>query len=245
MSIINTGRGGARRNTGDYNHMQLQPMRNMLRWMLREIGFRWLAKIDGVYGLQHFPTSGAAILMMNHIAFLDSLVVLGCMPRNVVPLAKREVYDYPVVGILPRLWQVIPVDRGGFDRRAIGSALAVLQAGEILLVAPEGTRYPELHKAKAGVAYLAYRANVPIVPLAIDGTEGFPTLSPARMKQAGAVLRVGPPLHLKRIASRPTNPQLDQMTSECMYALARLLPPHRRGVYSELEKATQEFIASA
>ena len=245
MSIINTGRGAARLNAGDYNHMQLQPMRNMLRWMLREIGFRWLAKIDGVYGLQHLPATGAAILMMNHIAFLDSLVVMGCMPRNVVPLAKREVYDYPVVGIFPRLWRVIPVDRGGFDHRAIRSALAVLRAGEVLLVAPEGTRYPALHKAKAGVAYLAYRANVPIVPLAIDGTEGFPTLSTTRMKRAGAVLRVGSPLRLKRIASRPTSPQLDQMTSECMYALARLLPPHRRGVYSELEKATQEFITTA
>ncbi len=229
----------------DYDHARMEPIRNLLRWLLREAGFRWLTKIEGVHGLQNLPSTGACILMMNHIAFVDSLVVMGCMPRNVVPLAKREVYDYPVVGIFPRLWQVIPVERSGFDRRAIRSALAVLRAGEILLVAPEGTRYPTLHKAKAGVAYLAYRADVPIVPLAIEGTEGFPTLIPARKKRSGAVLRLGKPLRLKRMATRPTGSQLEQMTSECMYALARLLPPHRRGVYSDLERDTQEFIAAS
>ncbi len=244
MARIHTPAGANRPSTRDYDHAQLEPIRNLLRWLLCEIGFRWFAKIDGVHGLQNLPATGAAILMMNHIAFLDSLVVMGCMPRNVVPLAKREVYDYPVVGIFPRLWQVIPVDRSGFDRRAIGSALAVLRAGEILLVAPEGTRHPALQRAKPGVAYLAYRADVPIVPLAIEGTEGFPTLSPERKRRAGAVLRVGQPLRLKRMATRPTAPQLEQMTSECMYALAQLLPPHRRGVYSELESATQEFIAA-
>ncbi len=244
MAIIHAPASGSRSASRDYDHAHMEPMRNLLRWLLREIGFRSLAKIDGVHGLQNLPATGGAILMMNHIAFLDSLVVMGCMPRNVVPLAKREVYDYPVVGIFPRLWQVIPVERSGFDRRAISSALAVLRAGEILLVAPEGTRYPALHKAKGGMAYLAYRADVPIVPLAIEGTEGFPTLSPARKKRAGAVLRLGAPLRLKRIDTRPTSAQLEQMTSECMYALARLLPPHRRGFYSDLERATQEFVAA-
>ena len=242
MARIDTRKRAGRLRAGDYDHMQLEPMRNLLRWLLREVGFRWLAIIDGVHGLQHLPDTGAAILMMNHIAFVDSLVVMGCMPRNIVPLAKREVYDYPFVGIFPRLWQVIPVERSGFDRRAITSALAVLRAGEILLVAPEGTRHVALHKAKEGVAYLAYRADVPIVPLAIDGTEGFPTLSPARKKRAGALLRLGRPMRLKRMAARPTRAQLEQMTSECMYALARLLEPNRRGHYADLERATQEYI---
>ncbi|MCH2540187.1 MAG: 1-acyl-sn-glycerol-3-phosphate acyltransferase [Anaerolineales bacterium] len=231
------------RQLRDYDHAKLEPIRNMMRWLLREIGFRCLARIDGVNGLQHLPTTGAAILMMNHIAFIDSLVVMACMPRNVVPLAKREVYDYPFVGIFPRLWRVIPVDRRGFDRRAITDALAVLRAGEILLIAPEGTRHTQLHKAKEGVAYLAYRADVPIVPLAIEGTEGFPTLSPARKKQGGAVMRLGPPLRLKRLSTRPTRTQLEQMTNECMYKLAELLAPHRRGHYADLEQATKEYIA--
>ena len=229
----------------DYDHARLEPIRNLMRWLLREIGFRCLAKIDGVYGLQHLPTTGPAILMMNHIAFIDSLVVMGCMPRNVVPLAKREVYDYPFVGIFPRLWRVIPVNRRGFDRRAIADALAVLRAGEILLIAPEGTRHTKLHKAKEGVAYLAYRADVPIVPLAIEGTEGFPTLSRARKTQGGAVLRLGPPLRLQRLSTRPTRTQLEQMTNECMYNLARLLAPHRRGHYADFEQDTKQYIAES
>jgi 1-acyl-sn-glycerol-3-phosphate acyltransferase len=243
MARIHAPSSASQPASRDYDHARMELMRNLLRWLLREIGFRWLAKVDGVHGMQNLPATGAAILMMNHIAFLDSLVVMGCVPRNVVPLAKREVYDYPFVGIFPRLWQVIPVERSGFDRRAIASALAVLRAGEVLLVAPEGTRHPALHKAKEGVAYLAYRADVPIVPLAIEGTEGFPTLSVKRKKQAGAVLRLGSPLRLKRMVARPTRAQLEQMTSECMYALARLLPQHRRGHYADLERATQEFVS--
>lgn len=226
----------------NYDHAQMEPIRNLMRWLLREIGFRYLAKIDGIYGIENLPATGPAILMMNHIAFTDPLVVMGYMPRNVVPLAKREVYDYPLVSIFPRLWKVIPVERSGFDRRAIIQALAVLRAGEILLVAPEGSRHPEMRKAKAGVAYLAYRADVPIVPIAIEGTEGFPTLSPKRKKRPGAVLRLGPQLRLKRMATRPTGSQLDQITNECMYTLARLLPPHLRGYYANLEMSTHEYI---
>jgi 1-acyl-sn-glycerol-3-phosphate acyltransferase len=49
--------------------------------------------------------------MINHIAFVDPIVVLHIVPRNIVPMAKIEVYDYPLVGIFPRLWNVIPVRR--------------------------------------------------------------------------------------------------------------------------------------
>ncbi len=93
MARMHAPASGSRSASRDYDHAHMEPMRNLLRWLLREIGFRSLAKIDGVHGLQNLPATGGAILMMNHIAFLDSLVVMGCMPRNVVPLAKREVYD--------------------------------------------------------------------------------------------------------------------------------------------------------
>ena len=65
--------------------------------------------------------------------------------------------------------------REEFDRRAIQGALEVLQAGEIILVAPEAHRGPALQQAKEGIAYLATRSNAPVVPVAIDGTEGFPS----------------------------------------------------------------------
>jgi 1-acyl-sn-glycerol-3-phosphate acyltransferase len=89
---------------------------------------------------------------------------------------KIEVYSYPVIGIFPKLWGVIPVRREEFDRRAVQQVLEVLGAGEIVLVAPEGTRSPSLTQGKEGVAFLGHRSGAPIIPVAIDGTVGFPAV---------------------------------------------------------------------
>jgi len=78
---------------GQYDHARLEGRRWVLRWMLREIGFRFLVKFDRVEGLEYFPAVGPAILMINHIAFVDPIVVLAALPRNIVPMAKIEVYS--------------------------------------------------------------------------------------------------------------------------------------------------------
>jgi 1-acyl-sn-glycerol-3-phosphate acyltransferase len=144
-----------------YNHAAHEPMRKFLRFLITNIAWRWLAKIDRIEGLENLPATGAAILMINHIAFIDPIVILGNIPRNIVPMAKAEVYRVPVWGIFPWLWDVIPVHRGEADREALKRALAVLEAGEIVLVAPEGTRHAALRDVKEGVAYLAYKSGAP------------------------------------------------------------------------------------
>lgn len=229
---------------GRYQHARWEPRRRVLRWLLKWIGFTLFAKLDHVEGLENVPPKGPAILMINHIAFIDPIVVMHVMPRNIVPLAKIEVFDYPVVGIFPRLWKVIPVRREEVDRRAVQQVLEVLGAGEIVLVAPEGTRAPQLSKAREGIAYLSSRSGAPIVPVAVEGTPGFPAvrfISPA-WKTPGAVVRFGKPFRFQSHLRRPDREQLHQMTDEAMYILAAMLPEHRRGYYGDLSKATQETI---
>lgn len=229
--------------TPAYEHARHEPVRRFLRWAISEIGFRWLVRLDGLSGVEHLPASGPAILMINHIAFVDPIVVLGQMPRNIVPIAKREVYNDPLWGVFPRLWGVIPVDRGGSDLGALKHALAVLEAGEVLLIAPEGTRHDALQDVKQGVGYLAYKSGAPIIPVAVEGTRGFPTLSLARHRKAGATVRLGPPIYVvSPDGARLRRPELDQVTQEVMYALAAMLPEHRRGDYADLSKATREYI---
>src|SRR5512139_4338266 len=155
-----------------YNHGQYANRRRACRLLLKWVGFPLLAKIDRAEGIENVPAEGPTILMINHIAFIDPFVVLNLLPRDIVPLAKIEVYSYPVVGIFPRLYGVIPVRREEVDRRAIQQSLEVLKAGEIILVAPEGTRGPALKEGREGVAYLASRSEAPIVPVGIDGTTG-------------------------------------------------------------------------
>lgn len=226
-----------------YDHSSREPVRQILRFLVRTLGFTMLAKLDHVEGLDNVPTSGPAILMINHIAFIDPIVVLHVVPRNIVPLAKIEVYSYPIVGIFPHLWGVIPVRREEVDRRAVQQVQQVLKAGEIVLVAPEGTRSPSLTQGKEGVAYLAVRSSAPIIPVAIDGTIGFPALRFTRAwRQSGAVVKFGRPFRFKPEHKRPDRETLRKMTDEAMYILSGALPPHRRGIYADLSKATQETI---
>jgi len=226
-----------------YDHSRYEPRRRFLRFLIRTIGFTVLAKVNHVEGIEKVPATGPAILMINHISFIDPFVVLHVLPRNIVPMAKVEVYHYPIVGIFPRIYGVIPVQREEIDRRAIHGAMEVLKAGEIILVAPEAHRGPALRRGKEGVAYLATRADVPIVPVAIDGTIGFPSfpLLPT-WRQPGANVRFGDPFRFKHLGQRADRETLRLMTDEAMYILAAMLPEYRRGVYSELSLATRDTI---
>jgi 1-acyl-sn-glycerol-3-phosphate acyltransferase len=224
-----------------YDHAEWETKRNILRWMLRHIGLPLLAKVDSIEGVQHVPATGSAIIMINHIAFIDPFIVANPIPRNLVAMAKEEVYSYPLVSIVPKLWGVIPVNREEVDRKAVQKALEVLKAGEILLVAPEGTRGPALRKAKGGVAYLASRSGAPIVPVAVDGTIGFPALRFTKpWRQPGAKIRYGKPFKYHQELRRAKSTDLQKMTDEAMYVLSAMLPEHRRGIYRDLSNATQE-----
>jgi len=225
-----------------YNHAQHEPMRRILRWLITNIGWRFLAKVERVEGVENLPAAGPAILMINHIAFVDPIVVLGNLPRNIVPMAKVEVYDLPFIGIFPHLWGVIPVRRDEVDRRAIEQALAVLKAGEVVLVAPEAHRGPALREGREGIAYLAHKAEAPIVPVAIEGTEDLIKLGLKRPSDPGATVHLGRPFRFKPQGPRPGRAALRQMTDEAMYRLAAMLPEARRGYYADLSKATTEYI---
>ncbi len=234
-------RGRVATSVSSYVHARYEPIRRILRAAIR-IAAGLMVRIKHVEGQEYVPSSGPAILYSNHLAMIDPVIVIHVLPRNIVPLAKIEAFHYPVIGLFPRLWNVIPVRRGEVDRQALRACLAVLQAGEILWIAPEGTRRPSLLHPKDGMAYLAVRSGAPLVPTAIDGTPGYPALPfSRRWRQGGISVRFGRPFRFK-VGERADRRQLTQMTVEAMYQLAALLPPERRGVFADLSKATQETI---
>ncbi len=226
-----------------YVHADFAARRRLCRFLLQKIGFTVLVNLERVDGLENIPAEGPAILMMNHIGFIDPIILVHAVPRNIVPLAKVESYDYPVVGIFPRLWGVIPVQRDGVDRHAVQLALDVLREGEILLVAPEGTRGPALQSPREGAVYLASRSGAPIIPVAIEGSEGFPTLPvTARWRQPGARVNVGKPFRVRPAFRRARGDDLKQLADEAMFVVSAMLPPERRGAYADLSQATQNMI---
>jgi 1-acyl-sn-glycerol-3-phosphate acyltransferase len=230
-------------NNHHYNHKKWAAKRRFLRFLIKWIGFTLIAKLERVDGLENVPAEGGGILLINHIAFIDPIVVLHSLPRQIVPLAKVEAYDYPFVGIFPKMWGVVPIKRDAVDRSALQKAMAILRSGEIILVAPEGTRSPALQAAREGVAYLASRTNSPIIPVALEGTPGFPAFRTSdRWKEPGALVHFGRPFRYRAEFQKARGHRLSQMTAEAMYILASLLPEHRRGVYADLSKASQNTI---
>lgn len=232
-----------KRKSVGYRHSSYWLRRKFLRLLLSTIAFPWLVKIDTVVGLENVPDEGPAILLINHIGFVDPIVVLQVLKRDIVPLAKIEVYELPFVGLFPKIWGVIPIRRDEVDRRAVQRSLAVLRAGEIILVAPEGTRNESLQTGKEGVAYLASRSGAPVIPVALEGTEVFPSFPTSKKWwHSGAHVRFGKPFRYLEDFKRARGDMLRKMTDEAMYVLAKMLPENRRGVYSQIDNATQDTI---
>lgn len=118
--------------------------------------------------------SGGAILAGNHVSYLDPALLWCLTPRPTHFVAKIELWDTGWLGwALDHFW-AFPVHRGAVDREMISTATTLLAGGELLGMFPEGTRSSsgeELGEAHGGVAFLAIRAGVPVVPVGIAGTE--------------------------------------------------------------------------
>jgi 1-acyl-sn-glycerol-3-phosphate acyltransferase len=217
--------------------------RRILRdFLLRPIGFGLLVK-PYIENREAFPAAGPAIVVMNHIAGIDPFVVTAAVTgRFLVPMSKIENYDHLITRLIAYSWGAYPVRRGEVDRQALMSTLAILEQGWPVLIAPEGTRRPALDEAKEGMVYIATKANAPIVPVGVDGTDQFPA-SLKRLRRAPVTIRFGQAFRL-RTGGQTRLPRdiMHQMTRETMYQLAALLPEHRRGVYHDLSQMTTDYL---
>ena len=150
-------------------------------------------------GLEHIPKRGPVIIAANHRSFLDPFVIATMARRPMYYVAKKEIFDIPVVGWLISMLGAFPVDRGAGDADMIATAKAILARGDIVLMFPEGTRTRpgSLGQPKRGVGRLALETGVPVVPLAIIGTEAVRRgvlLRPHKVR-----LRAGPPLRFPQV----------------------------------------------
>ncbi len=143
---------------------------------LYEAGFRALAVDLRSVGHENIPTTGPAILASNHVGYLDYAFVMLAPPRprrEVRFLARAEFFDKPVVGTLLRQLGQIPVDVHGDARAAFTTAEEVLSRGELVGVHPEGTISPSFvpRRAKSGTVRMAEEMGVPIIPVALWGSQ--------------------------------------------------------------------------
>lgn len=218
------------------------PRRIIRDGLLRPIGLSLLVN-PIISGREHVPTSGPTLLVMNHIGFVDPVVVLGVVKhRWVIPMSKIENFQTPVIGQLARLWGAYPVNREQVDRKALQDTLDLLNAGHCVLIAPEGTRQPQMIEAKAGFTYVATKTNAAIVPIGLEHTD-LVGGNLKKLKRTRIEVRFGPAFRFKTGKhTRIPRDEMDRMTQEAMYQLAKLVSEHRRGFYSDLSQATTDTL---
>jgi 1-acyl-sn-glycerol-3-phosphate acyltransferase len=185
-----------------------------------------------IEGVHHIPSRGGAILAGNHLAVADSFLVPLLLPRRVTYLAKREYFIQPgLIGWIKRVFFTgvgqVPVDRasGSAAQAALETAVRLLGEGKLLGIYPEGTRSPDgrLYKGKTGVARMALEADVPVIPVAVIGTNKLNPIGSRMWRPHHVHIRIGEPLDFSRYAGMAGDRFIERsMTDEIMYTLMEL-----------------------
>jgi len=124
-----------------------------------------------IIGRENIPKTGPFVIVANHSSLLDGFVLVSSVKPKITFMSAAYLFKMPFVGNILRGVGAIPVQGKGNDIKLIKNAMKVLQAGGVLGIFPEGriTNEKDDFSAKAGAAYLAVKADVPIIPMAIKG----------------------------------------------------------------------------
>jgi 1-acyl-sn-glycerol-3-phosphate acyltransferase len=222
----------------------------MVRWIARivlAVFFNTIAVVD-VTGMENIPAQGSYVAVSNHLGRLDPALVYYILPRKDVYLMVAEKYQkYAFVRWLVKHLNGMFIDRYNADFRALRLMLERLQAGGVVALAPEGTRSRSvaLIQAWPGASYLAAKAGVPVLPVAVTGTEDVVVKDRLRhFRRIQIHLRIGKPFMLPALTRQERDKILQQSTDEMMCQIAALLPPPYRGVYADHPRLA-ELIQSA
>jgi 1-acyl-sn-glycerol-3-phosphate acyltransferase len=189
----------------------------------------WRPKVTGA---EHVPASGGAILAANHLSVVDSVFLPLVLDRPVTFSAKAEYFT--ATGPAARLWawylkatNQLQMDRDGprAAQDTLEAALALLQAGNLFGIYPEGTRSPDgrMYRGRPGVGWLALKSGLPVIPVGIHGTRRV--LPPGQvLPRPGRIeVRVGAPLSFPpEVLGAPPGKARQQITEQVMRAIRDL-----------------------
>lgn len=207
----------------------------MFYWVMKRIFLGPVLRLlfrPWVKGLDNVPAHGAAIIASNHLSFSDSIFMPLMVRRPVVFLAKSEYFTGTglkgrLTALFFRLTNQLPMDRSGGAASAVSlnAGMDVLTSGGLLAIYPEGTRSPDarLYRGKVGVAKLALEAGVPVIPVAMIGTDKVQPIGKRmpNIRRIGMIF--GAPLDFSQYSDQAEDRLVQRkVTDEIMFELMRL-----------------------
>ena len=142
-------------------------------WILINIGYRLRTQ-----GLEHIPDEGPAVVVCNHVSYMDALVVIGCCRRPIRFVMDHHIFNIPLLSFVFRTAGAVPIasarENPEILKQAYDQVARYLEAGEVVGIFPEGqlTTDGEIGAFKNGVGQIIRRTPVPVVPIALRGLWG-------------------------------------------------------------------------
>ena len=204
-----------------------------LLWWLNAIYCGFWHRLE-VKGRDPLPTEGPCILICNHTCCIDHMLLQAATRRLLGFIIAKEIYEIWWFKPFCKLSGCIPVNRDGKDLVAMRAALRALQQGRVLPIFPEGhitvSSGRELREAKPGVAFIALKARVPVIPAYIRGTPLTKAIGPSLWTPSNAELYFGPPVELEDLREKEgsSREDLDEVCRRLMASI-RVLRDHAQG----------------
>jgi len=167
-----------------------------------------------VRGAENIPARGPVLLAINHRSYMDPPYLSMITGRQLHLMAKEQLFTIPVFGPYIRAMGAFPVKRGVADRGAIRQAIDELKAGHVLGIFPEGTRADPgtLLPAERGFALIAKQTGIPIVPVALEGTDKVHPKHAKRLHRAHVTATIGKPATAGEMLAANADPDKDALT---------------------------------
>jgi 1-acyl-sn-glycerol-3-phosphate acyltransferase len=217
-----------------YVPLRFKISRPFLKTLFQGI-FYGLARLK-ITGKENIPYGKPYVVAINHVSIYDPPFAAAFWPEELEIIGAIDVFRKPGQGQLLRLYGVLPVHRGEYDRSLFTKLIAILKSGRPLLIAPEGGRShePGMLPAKPGIAYIVEKTGVPVLPVGIVGTTEDFWQRAIRGKRPLLEMRIGKPITLPpiRIQGAEKHAARQKNADLVMSYLAGLLPEEYRGVYA-------------
>lgn len=208
------------------------------RLYLRPV-FRLIFHILGgikIVGRENVPLRTPYMIAMNHISIFDPPLLVSFWPEATEIVGAADVFEKKGQGPLLRLYGVIPVHRGEYDRALLETMVSIVKTGRPLAIAPEGGRshQPAMRRALPGVGYIIEHANAPVVPVGILNTTDDFWQRARRAQRPQLEMRIGKPIHFPPVTQTgSTRKESRQHNADLvMRHIAGLLPEEYHGVYA-------------